>query len=87
MTLKVLALDIYRVPFLHTIQAYLGQWHMFLFSPHYPYRKANLCIPRNETARPRSHFLYLCICERFIFSQDRSACLTILVKYKLVTDT
>jgi hypothetical protein len=34
MTLKVLVLDSYRVPFLHTIRAYLGQWHSFLFTPH-----------------------------------------------------
>jgi hypothetical protein len=29
------------------------------------YRKSDLCIPRNETARPRSQFLYSCICDRF----------------------
>jgi hypothetical protein len=32
------------------------------------YRKSDLCIPRNETARPRSQFLHSCICERFIYS-------------------
>jgi hypothetical protein len=38
------------------------------------YRKSDLCIPRNETARPFSRFLHLCICERFrfIYSQDQS---------------
>jgi hypothetical protein len=36
------------------------------------YRKSYLCIPRNETVRPRSHFLHSCICKRFIYSQDRS---------------
>ncbi len=33
----------------------------------------DLCIPRNETALPRSQFLHSCICERFIYSRDRSA--------------
>ncbi len=28
---------------------------------------------QNETARPRSLFLHSCICERFIYSHDRSA--------------
>ncbi len=37
------------------------------------YRKSDLCIPRNETSRPRSHFLHSGICERFIYSQDQSA--------------
>jgi hypothetical protein len=37
------------------------------------YRKSNLCIPRNETAQPRSQFLCSCICEQFIYSQDLSA--------------
>jgi hypothetical protein len=40
---------------------------------HALYRKSDLGIPRNETARPRSQFLHLCICEQFIYSQDRSA--------------
>ncbi len=30
------------------------------------YQKSDLCIPRNETARPCSGFLHSCICERFI---------------------
>jgi hypothetical protein len=33
-------------------------------------RRSDLCIPRNETARPRSQFPHSCICERFIYSQD-----------------
>ncbi len=37
------------------------------------YQKSDLCIPRNETAQPRSQFLHSCICERFICSQERSA--------------
>ncbi len=34
------------------------------------YRKSDLCIPRNETARPHSQFLHSCICKRFIYSQE-----------------
>ncbi len=30
------------------------------------YQKSDLCIPRNETAQPRSQFLHSCICEQFI---------------------
>ncbi len=37
------------------------------------YRKSDLCIPRNKTARLHSQLLHSCICERFIYSQDRSA--------------
>ncbi len=37
------------------------------------YRKSHLSIPRNESVWPRSQFLYSCICERFIYSQDQSA--------------
>jgi hypothetical protein len=32
------------------------------------YRNSDICIPRNETARPHSHFLHSCICEQFIYS-------------------
>jgi hypothetical protein len=31
------------------------------------------CIPRNETVQPCSQVLHSCICELFIYSQDRSA--------------
>ncbi len=34
--------------------------------------RSDLCISRNETARPRSQFPHSCICGRFIYSQDRS---------------
>ncbi len=34
-------------------------------------RKSDICIPRNETERPHYQFPYLCICERFIYSQER----------------
>ncbi len=34
-------------------------------------RQSDLCIPRNENARPGSQFPHSCICERY--SQDRSA--------------
>jgi hypothetical protein len=36
------------------------------------YRKFKTNIPRNETAQPRSQFLYLCICERLLYSHDWS---------------
>jgi hypothetical protein len=35
-------------------------------------RSFELCIPRNKTARPYSQFPYSDICERFMYSQDRS---------------
>ncbi len=37
------------------------------------YRNFETYIPRNETAPPRSQFLLLCVCERFIYSHERSA--------------
>ncbi len=40
---------------------------------HALYRKFKAYISRNETARPRSQFLYSCICERFIYSHNRSS--------------
>jgi hypothetical protein len=36
------------------------------------YRKFELNILRNETARPRSQFLHSCVCEIFIYSHERS---------------
>ncbi len=30
--------------------------------------KSDLCITKNETARPHSQFLHSCICERFMYS-------------------
>jgi hypothetical protein len=36
-------------------------------------RKLETNIPRNETARPRSRSYIHVICERFIYSHDRSA--------------
>jgi hypothetical protein len=36
-------------------------------------RRSDLCIPSNETARPRSQFPHSCICERWIDSHDRSS--------------
>jgi hypothetical protein len=35
-------------------------------------RISHLCIPRKGITRPQSHFPRSCICERFIYSQDRS---------------
>jgi hypothetical protein len=36
-------------------------------------RKFETNIPRNEIARPQSQFPHSCVCDRFIYSQDRSA--------------
>jgi hypothetical protein len=35
-------------------------------------RKSHLCIPFLGIARPQSQFPHSCVCERFIYSQDRS---------------
>jgi hypothetical protein len=37
-----------------------------------PQRKSPLCIPFLGIARPQSQFPHSCVCERFIYSQDRS---------------
>jgi hypothetical protein len=37
------------------------------------HRKSDLCIPRNGTVRSHSQFQHSFICERLIYSQDRSA--------------
>ncbi len=35
-------------------------------------RKSHLCIPSLGIARPQPQFPHSCVCERFIYSQDRS---------------
>jgi hypothetical protein len=35
-------------------------------------RKSHLCIPFLGIARPQSQYAHSCVCERFIYSQDRS---------------
>ncbi len=35
-------------------------------------RKSHSCIPRKGIVRPQSQFPQSCVCERFIYSQDRS---------------
>ncbi len=59
----------------------------------YTVTKSDLCIPRNETARPCSQFLHSWVCERFLYSQDQSAYLAaakksrpLLGTYKSLTD-
>jgi hypothetical protein len=37
------------------------------------YQKFETYIGRNETARPYSQFLHSCVCERFIYSRNRSS--------------
>jgi len=34
-------------------------------------RKSHLCIPRKGISRPQSQFPHSCVCERFLYSQDR----------------
>jgi hypothetical protein len=36
-------------------------------------RKLETNIPKNGIARPHSQFPHSCVCERFIYSHDRSA--------------
>ncbi len=35
-------------------------------------RKSHLCLPFLGIVRPQSRFPHLCVCEKFIYSQDRS---------------
>jgi hypothetical protein len=35
-------------------------------------QKSHLCIPRKGIARPQSQFPHSCVCERFLYSQDKS---------------
>ncbi len=58
------------------------------------YWKFETNIPRKGIARPQSQFPHLCVCERFIYSQDiarlfscRKICGPILGIYKSLTDT
>jgi hypothetical protein len=55
-----------------------GEKYYVITQLHHTVPKIRLmyCIPRNETARPRSQFLHSCICERCIYSQDQSAYFT-----------
>ncbi len=55
-------------------------------SLHALYRKYETNIPRNKTARPRSKFLHSCICERNIYSHDRSAYFAALPLLRLRAD-
>jgi hypothetical protein len=47
-------------------------WQIALCTANTLFRTLETNIPRNETARPRSQFLHLCISERFIYYQVRS---------------
>ncbi len=39
---------------------------------------SDLCVPRNETAGPRSQFPHSCTCGRFIYSLDRGGAVSFL---------
>jgi hypothetical protein len=54
-----------RPPLLHPVNGN--------FSPYTLPRKSHLCIPRKGIARPPFQFHHSCVCERFIYSQGRSA--------------
>ena len=41
--------------------------------PGHTAKKSDLCTPRKETAWPQSQFLHSCVCERLLYSHDRSA--------------
>ncbi len=68
-------------------------YHKFTRTAKYQYRKIEKNILRKGIARPQSQFLHSSICERFIYSQDRSSysaagiCGPILGIYKSLTDT
>jgi hypothetical protein len=52
-------------------------------------RKSHSCIPRKGIARPQSQFTVPCVCERFIYLQNRQNSRigrTILGIYKWLTD-
>ncbi len=44
-----------------------------LYTAKNQYRKFELTIPRIGTASPQSQFPHSCVCERFIYSNDRAA--------------
>ncbi len=46
--------------------------HFSCVSPYALLRKSHLCISFLGIARPQSQFPHLCVCERFMYSQDRS---------------
>ncbi len=54
--------------FFHIPDSFFGCLHSNLTAS----ERSDFCIPRNETARPRSQFPHSCICEQFIYSHDRS---------------
>ncbi len=61
------------------------------------YSASQLCIPKKGISRPQSQFSHSCVCDRFIYSQDRSTHFIVLQQnrqtnhgntlYKSLTDT
>ncbi len=64
-----------------------GRHNTFLIYVHCTHstlhQKCETSISRNETAWPRSQFLYSCLCARFIYSRDRLAYFAV---FRLRTD-
>ncbi len=58
-----------------THSLYVGNHLLLLQIRSALYWKYNLCIPRNETARPCSQFLHSCCCEWFIYIFPGFVCL------------
>jgi hypothetical protein len=59
----------FKIPFKYTFHMYVHYTHSTL------HRNVETCIPRNETGWPRSQLiLHSYLCERFIYSRDRTAC-------------
>jgi hypothetical protein len=48
--------------------------------------KSHVCIPFLGIARPQSQFPHLCVCERFIYSQDQFISLHISLQQNRQTD-
>ncbi len=53
-----------------------GQWQLQVWGSRRQHtgtlqRKSHKCIPRKGITRPQSHFSHACVCERFIYSQQR----------------
>ncbi len=70
----------------------LSRSHLLISFPPALQWKSQLCIPFLGIARPQSQFPHSCVCERFLYSQDRSTYLLqqnrqIVGIYKSLTGT
>ncbi len=67
--LKMLKETLLRIPFSVIVRCSLVPTFHWLQGK-CTYRKSNLCIPGKELSQ--SQFLHWCVCEQFVYSQDRS---------------